>query len=147
MPPADQEISDCVQKKEIAVRKCVIWLSVALAVCFVVSMAYAQREGGKPKGEKAKGDMLRVVGKVTEIVAETKTITLKKEGGDATVDIVVNDATKIVAGKDVKTFGDIKEGMTILVGYKVVEGKNVAGMIQLKPATGKHEGGKEKARD
>lgn len=78
----------------------------------------------------------QVTGEVTAVDAKAMSITVK---GKKDVTAVVDDKTKITAGKDKKTLADVKAGDKVTVKFTEADGKNTAKSIEIKPALAKKE--------
>jgi hypothetical protein len=107
---------------------------VALALCFVVSMAYAQ--------DRPKMDGTRVSGVVKSKADDGKSIvvTVKKEEATEDVTLAVNAETKVFVGRDAKDLAAVTVGANVIVVYKKADAGNTALMIRV--MTG--EGGKKR---
>jgi hypothetical protein len=82
--------------------------------------------------KKAPAKVKQATGEVAAVDAKTKTITVKAKKGDVTA--MVDDKTKIMMGKDMKTLADIKAGDKVTVKYSDADGKMTAKSIAIKPA-------------
>lgn len=87
--------------------------------------------------KKAPAKVKMVTGDVAAVDAKAKTITVKGKKGDITA--MVDDKTKIMMGKDVKTLADVKAGDKVTVKYSETDGKMTAKSIAIKPAEKKTE--------
>ncbi|MBI5057435.1 MAG: hypothetical protein HZB61_12545 [Nitrospirae bacterium] len=124
-------------------------LTVVLSLIFVfavTSMSFAadktapaapamEQKAAPAKKEAAKH--VQVTGEITAVDAAAKTLTVKGKKGD--VAISVDDKTKIMAGKDMKTLADLKTGEKVTVKYTEADGKNTAKSIDVKAAHVKKE--------
>jgi len=125
-------------------------LSVVLSLVFVfavTSISFAaenkeavaaapvveQKEAATAKKEKAKST--QVTGEITAVDAAANTFTVKGRKGDVTLS--VDDKTKIMAGKEVKTLADLKAGEKVTVKYIETDGKNMAKGVKIKTASEK----------
>jgi Cu/Ag efflux protein CusF len=120
--------------------KKVLALIIALMFAFAVTAAFAAEapKAGTP-AEKKKDTKKKatVTGEVIAIDAKANTLTVKgPKKGD--VALIVNDKTKITAGKDKKTLADIKSGDKVAVEYTEAD-KNTANKIDIKAASAKKD--------
>ena len=74
----------------------------------------------------------QVTGAVAAVDAKAKTVTVKGKKGDVTA--MVDDKTKIMMDKDVKTLADVKAGDKVTLKYSEADGKMTAKSIAIKPA-------------
>jgi len=74
----------------------------------------------------------QVSGAVAAVDAKAKTVTVKGKKGDVTA--MVDDKTKIMMDKDVKTLADVKAGDKVTLKYSEADGKMTAKSIAIKPA-------------
>lgn len=79
----------------------------------------------------------QVTGIVTAVDANT--ITVKKAKTEVTA--AINDKTKVMSGKDMKTLADVKVGDKVTVKYAAADGNNVAKKIELKGVPAKSTAG------
>jgi Cu/Ag efflux protein CusF len=82
--------------------------------------------------KKAPAKVKQATGEVAAVDVKAKTITVKAKKGDVTA--MVDDKTKIMMGKDMKTLADIKAGDKVSVKYSETDGKMTAKSIAIKPA-------------
>jgi len=82
--------------------------------------------------KKAPAKVKQATGEVAAVDVKAKTITVKTKKGDVTA--MVDDKTKIMMGKDMKTLADIKAGDKVTVKYSETDGKMTAKTIAIKPA-------------
>ena len=92
--------------------------------------------------KKAPVKVKQVTGAVAAVDAKAKTVTVKAKKGDVTA--MVDDKTKIMMGKDVKTLADVKAGDKVTVKYSETDGKMTAKSIAIKPAEKNDEQKREK---
>ena len=113
-------------------------LALIISVLFVfavASLSFAAEEKKMEQGAMEKmtpTKVKQVTGAVAAVDAKAKTITVKAKKGDVTA--MVDDKTKIMMGKDVKTLADIKAGDKVKVKYSETDGKMMAKSIAIKPA-------------
>ncbi len=78
----------------------------------------------------------QVTGDIVTIDTTIKTLTVK--GRKAEVVIVADDKTVVKMDREKKTLSDVKISDTVTVKYAVIDGKNIARSIDIKPTkTGK----------
>lgn len=79
----------------------------------------------------------QITGEVTAINTNAMTMTVTKKMRSKVLDVVVtvNDETKIMIGKEKRTFADVKAGDKVIVKYREVDGKNVTQSIAIKPSS------------
>lgn len=109
-------------------------IAVVLALMFALTLtglSFAAETKEAPAVEKKEASK-HITGDVTAVDAKAMTITVKSKKHEVTVS--VNDKTKITAGKDAKTFADVKAGETVSVKYTATDGKNVAGSVDIHAA-------------
>ena len=120
-------------------KKCVLWLSVVVVLCFAAGVLFAQ-EGTKERLPQAYG-----VVKSVDTEAKTIVVTVRKEregeGTDTTFQ--TNEETKIFVGKEAKTLADITVGSRVVITYKKAEGEGKAIAITIKTLAPKTEGGEK----
>jgi len=132
----------------ISVKKALALIISVLFVFAVTSMSFAAETKAAPAAvpakaapameeKKAPAKVKQVTGDVTAVDVKAKTITVKGKRGDVTA--MVDDKTKIMMGKDMKTLADIKACDKVKVKYKEADGKMMAKSIAIKPADKKME--------
>jgi Cu/Ag efflux protein CusF len=131
--------------KEVNQMKKILSVVVSLVIIFAftaVSFAAEQEAAPAAPAEKMekthhmkKAHHRRIMGEVTAVDAAAGTITLKHKKGDVTIS--VDAKTKIMAGKEKKSIGDVKAGEKVTVKYKEEDGKNVATGVYIKTAAKK----------
>jgi Cu/Ag efflux protein CusF len=128
----------------ISVKKVLALIISVLFVFAVTTLSFAAEEkkaapapAPAKTAEKAVEKMAptkvkQVTGAVVAVDAKAKTVTVKGKKGDVTA--MVDDKTKIMMGKDVKTLADVKAGDKVAVKYSEADGKMTAKSIAIKPA-------------
>jgi len=120
----------------ISVKKALALIISVLFVFAVTSLSFAAEEKkaapATMEEKKAPAKVKQVTGDVAAVDAKAKTITVKGKKGDVTA--MVDDKTKIMMGKDMKTLADIKAGDKVKVKYSETDGKMIAKSIAIKPA-------------
>jgi hypothetical protein len=129
----------------ISVKKALALIISVLFVFAVTTLSFAAEEkkaAPAPAEKKAAPAMMeekkaptkvkQVTGAVAAVEAKTKTITVKGKKGDVTA--MVDDKTKIMMGKVVKTLADVKAGDKVKLKYSETDGKMTAKSIAIKPA-------------
>jgi PDZ domain-containing secreted protein len=129
----------------ISVKKALALIISVLFVFAVTSLSFAAEEKkaapapaekkaapATMEEKKAPVKVKQATGPVAAVDAKAKTITVKTTKGDVTA--MVDDKTKIMMGKDMKTLADIKAGDKVKVKYSETDGKMMAKSIAIKPA-------------
>ncbi|MFZ6016887.1 MAG: hypothetical protein ACOYU0_04585 [Nitrospirota bacterium] len=128
-------------KKAIAIIVAVLFVFALTSISFAAEEKKAAPAPAEKKAEPAKpaekkpAVKVRLTGEVKAVDAVAKTITVAKkvkEKVEETV-VTVDDKTKITLGKEKKTLVDVKVGDKVTVKYQVVDGKNVAKSVAIKP--------------
>jgi len=118
------------------VKKVLALIISVLFVFAVTTLSFAAEEKkaapATMEEKKAPAKVKQVTGDVAAVDAKAKTITVKGKKGDVTA--MVDDKTKIMMGKDMKTLADIKAGDKVKVKYSDTDGKMMAKSIAIKPA-------------
>jgi len=116
-----------------------IAIIVSLVFVFVLTaVSFAEETGAAPAGEQTtvkKADKKQVTGEVITVDTVANTITVKKPKKEVTVS--VDDKTKVMTGKDKKTFADVKVGDKVTVKYTTADGKNTAQSVDIKAVPAK----------
>jgi len=125
------------------VKKAVAIIVALLFVFAVASFALAAEEkkaAPAPVEKKAEEKKVekkavpkQVTGEIKAIDKEKKTVTVTKKVKDKVTETVVaaDDKTKIMEGKDKKSFADLKVGDKVKVVYEEKDGKNIANSITI----------------
>jgi len=72
-----------------------------------------------------------IVGKIISIDITENTLTIETKQGQ--MSISVNEKTQITMGREEKYFSDLKVGERVKVHYTIVEGKELAERIMVRP--------------
>ncbi|MEW6674816.1 MAG: hypothetical protein AB1348_02150 [Nitrospirota bacterium] len=129
-------------KKAIAIIVAVLFVFALTSISFAAEEKKAapvpaekKAEPAKPAEKKPAVKIRQVTGEVKAVDAVAKTITVAKKVKDKVEETVVtvDDKTKITLGKEKKTLVDVKVGDKVTVKYQVVDGKNVAKSVAIKP--------------
>jgi hypothetical protein len=86
----------------------------------------------KNLASKDPAKLKQITGDVVAVNAKANTITVKGKKGDYTT--AVDDETRIIMGKEIKTLADIKVGDKVLVKFTEADGKMTANRIAIKDA-------------
>jgi hypothetical protein len=107
-------------------------LLMAAAVVFGLAVTVYAAAGEKKETKKTTP---RVNGKITRIDATARSITVLagKTGEQKSMTFVVNDDTKIMEGKEMRKFEDLKQDMTVTVAYEEGPEPMTALWISIKP--------------
>jgi Cu/Ag efflux protein CusF len=122
----------------ISVKKALALIISVLFVFAVSSLSFAAAEQkaapapAKMEEKKAPVKVKQATGAVTAVDAKAKSITVKAKKGDVTA--MVDDKTKIMMGKEMKTLADVKAGDKVTMKYSEADGKMTAKSIAIKPA-------------
>jgi hypothetical protein len=128
----------------ISVKKALALIISVLFVFAVTTLSFAAAEKAAPapaekkaapammEEKKAPAKVKQATGEVAAVDAKAKSITVKAKKGDVTA--MVDDKTKIMMGKDMKTLADIKAGDKVTLKYSEADGKMMAKSIAIKPA-------------
>jgi len=126
----------------ISVKKVLALIISVLFVFAVTTLSFAAEEkkaapapaknADKAMEKMAPVKVKQVTGAVAAVDAKAKTVTVKGKKGDVTA--MVDDKTKIMMGKDVKTLADVKAGDKVTLKYSEADGKMTAKSIAIKPA-------------
>ncbi|OGW45707.1 MAG: hypothetical protein A2Y66_01285 [Nitrospirae bacterium RBG_13_41_22] len=128
--------------------KSIAFLVSLLFVLGLSAVSFAKEEAANPAvnvsppAEVAKEKPTNITGEIKSLDAKAGTLTVKGKKGEVTVS--VDSKTKIVAGKDVKTFADLKAGERVRVKYQEAEGKNIATKIHIYTVAAKQKAPAEK---
>lgn len=112
-------------------------LALIISVLFVFAVASISFAAEEKKAEPAPMEMKdakkvkQVTGEVAAVDVKAKTVTVKGKKSDITA--VVDDKTKIMMDKEVKTIADLKAGDKVTLKYSDVDGKMIAKSIAIKP--------------
>ncbi len=98
-------------------------LCVVLAVAFATGVALAAEKGA------AKAENPTAKGKVKEVAADSKSITVTV--GEKEETFAVNAETKVMQGTEAKTVADVKAGERVTVSYKEADGAKTALVIHI----------------
>jgi hypothetical protein len=107
-------------------RKVLLFVSVAVALCFALGTVYGAAKSRKDKsaaGTKAMGVVVSAIEEKGEKVLEIKA---GKKGEEKNMKFVVTDETKILEKTAVVKFADLKEGQHVAVTYTEKDGKMTA---------------------
>ncbi len=112
-------------------------LAIVVAMFFVFSLASVA--GAAEKGMYTKGQVYSVRGPILAVDSSAKMLTVKSMEsskspseiwkGDMT--FVTSDDTKIVMGKKVETFQDLKAGEKVVVKFHEKDGKYIADSVRI----------------
>jgi hypothetical protein len=116
-------------RKSIAILVSLLFVLGLSAVSFAKEEAAAPAVKASPTTEVAKEKSMFVTGEIKSLDAKAGTLIVKGKKGEVTMS--VDSKTKIVAGKDVKTFADLKAGEKVRVKYQEAAGKNIATKINI----------------
>ncbi len=112
-------------------------ITIVLSLIFVFALASlsiaAEKKAASAAAAPAKAEASKqVIGNVSAVDVNAKTLTVKGRKADVTV--FIDDKTKIMAGKDTKTLADIKVGDKTSIKYTEADGKNTAKSIAIHTA-------------
>jgi ribosomal protein S1 len=119
----------------ISVKKTLAFIISVLFVFAVASISFAAEEkkaAPAPMEMKDAKKVKQVTGEVVAVDAKAKTVTVKGKKSEVTA--LVDDKTKIMMDKEVKTLADLKAGDKVTLKYSDVDGKIMAKSIAIKPA-------------
>jgi ABC-type lipoprotein release transport system permease subunit len=94
--------------------------------------APVEKKAAPMEEKKAPAKVKMVKGDVAAVDAKAKTVTVKGKKGDVTA--MIDEKTKIMMGKEMKTLADVKVGDKVTVKYSEADGKMTAKSIAIKPA-------------
>jgi len=77
------------------------------------------------------GGAIAAVNAMAKTFDVKKMVTVKGKKQEKVMTFTTTDKTKIMKGKEMKAFADLKAGMDVFVEYTVEAGKNVAAMVKI----------------
>ncbi len=131
----------------------VLFIFTVSSVSFAIEEKEAKlvipSEVSKLPGVTMARQIRQITGDVTAVNTNAMTITVIKKMTHKVTDaaVTINDKTNIKMGKEKKTLADVKVGDKVIVTYKVLDGKNIAQNITIKPATAAPEEKKVEKKD
>jgi Cu/Ag efflux protein CusF len=114
----------CLRKQKIIIERTSIKVAVLFLACLVIDLAGHALAAAETQVEEVVGEIISL-----DITANMLTIRTKQEE----MSFHVNEKTQITMGKEEKHFSDLKVGDKVKVHYTVVEGKEVAERIMVRP--------------
>jgi uncharacterized protein YxeA len=134
----------------ISVKKAIAIIVSLIFVLCVAGLSFAAEKMDKKEApmkeektmKKAHSMAKRMVGSVTAVDEQAKTITVKNKKGEKT--ITCEDNTKVHMGKAKKSCADVKAGDKVYVTYSEIEGKDVAKTVSIHAAKAEKKMGKKK---
>jgi hypothetical protein len=116
-------------------KKVMVFVAVVAMVAFAFGAMAQQKATTAPAKTTAPAmaKMEKFGGAIAKVDAMAKTFDVKKGKGkkEKVMTFATTDKTKIMKGKEVKAFADLKAGMDVFVEYTVEAGKNVAAMVKI----------------
>ena len=120
-------------------KKVMVFVAVLTMVAFAFGAMAAEQKAAPAKAAPAKAAPAKPAkvekfnGAITAVNAMAKTFDVKKmvKKVEKVMTFTVTDKTKIMKGKEVKAFADLKAGMDVSVEYTVEAGKNTAASVKI----------------
>ena len=114
----------CLKKQEVVMERASTKLAALLWTLLVIELAGYTLVAAETKIEE-------IVGKIISIDITENTLTIETKQGQ--MSISVNEKTQITMGREEKYFSDLKVGERVKVHYTIVEGKELAERIMVRP--------------
>ncbi len=114
----------CLRKQEIVMERASAKFAVLLWAFLVIELAGHTLAAAETKTEE-------IVGKIVSIDITENMLTIETKQGE--MSISVNEKTQITMGREEKYFTDLKVGERVKVHYTIVEGKEQAERIMVRP--------------
>jgi RNase P/RNase MRP subunit p29 len=114
----------CFRKYEIVMERASTKLAVLLWAFLVIELTGYTLAAAETKIEE-------IVGKIVSIDITENMLTIETKQGE--MSISVNEKTQITMGREEKYFSDLKVGEKVKVHYTIVDGKELAERIMVRP--------------
>jgi hypothetical protein len=120
------------EKKVMAMERPYIKIAVLLLVFLIMDLTGSSLTAAETDIDI---DIDEIVGKIISIDRASALVTIKTRQGE--MSLYVSEKTQITMGREEKGFSDLKVGDKIKVHYTILEGKELAVRIMVKPPRGK----------